>query len=157
MNSPKPSPVSTKPVRSNGARLASPLRTSSSAAASAIAPSGRLSRKIQCQLQCVLIQPPTGGPRIGATSAGQVRIAMARTICSFGVLRNTTSRPTGTIIAPPRPCSVRAAVKAGRLPLAAHSSEDSVNTMIAAANTRRAPKRSAIQPLIGMNTVSATR
>ena len=80
---------------------------------------------VQRQLQCVLSQPPTGGPRMGATSAGQVRMAMARTMPSLGVSRNTTSRPTGTIIAPPRPWMVRETVKVQRLLLAAHRSEAS--------------------------------
>ena len=64
---------------------------------------------------------------------------MARTMPSFGVSRNTTSRPTGTIIAPPRPWMVREAVKVQRLLLAAHRSEASVNTTMAAAKIRRAP------------------
>jgi len=33
-----------------------------------------------------------------------------------------------------------------------HSNDPSVNNPIAEANTRRVPKRSAIHPLIGMNT-----
>src|SRR5689334_25025173 len=47
--------------------------------------------------------------------------------------------------------------KATRLVDAAHSSDPPTNTTIAAANTLRDPKRSATQPLIGMNTARLTR
>jgi hypothetical protein len=35
---------------------------------------------------------------------------MVRINFDFSTLRNSTSRPTGTIIAPPIPCNTRAAV-----------------------------------------------
>ena len=73
------------------------------------------------------------------------------------MLRSTTSRPTGTIMAPPMPCRMRAAVKLHRLSLAAHRAEARVKTTIAAAKTERAPNRSATQPLAGMNTASVSR
>jgi len=75
----------------------------------------------------------------------------------LAVLRRTTSRPTGTIIAPPTPWSTRMATSSGRPVLAAHRIEAAVNREIAAANTVRAPYRSAAQPLIGMNTAKVTR
>jgi hypothetical protein len=70
----------------------------------------------------------------------------------LAVVRSTTSRPTGTIIAPPAPCRTRVAVSTSRLGAAAHAAEASVNSAIASVNTRRAPNRSASQPLIGMST-----
>ena len=103
------------------------------------------------------MKPPSGGPITGATSPGQVMIAMARIRPSLGVARSTASRPTGTIIAPPMPCSTRAAANAGRVLVVAHRTEAAVNTAIALPNTVRRPKRSAAQPLIGMNTASVSR
>ncbi|CAM8771066.1 hypothetical protein NCM_02021 [Burkholderia pseudomallei] len=65
-------------------------------------------------------------------------------------------RPTGTIIAPPTPCTKRANVKSSRLFDAAHSSEPATKMPIAVRNTVRAPKRSASHPQIGMNTPRPT-
>ena len=103
------------------------------------------------------MKPPSGGPSTGATSAGQVRIAMALIRRSFGVARSTTRRPTGTIIAPPMPCSTRSAVKSADRWRRRSSTDASVKITMAAANTRRAPKRSATQPLIGISTPSVSR
>ena len=103
------------------------------------------------------MKPPSGGPSTGATRAGQVRIAIALIMRSFGVPRSTTRRPTGTIIAPPMPCSTRIAMNAPSESARPHSSDAPVNTAIAAANTVRAPIRSATQPLIGISTPSVSR
>ena len=105
----------------------------------------------------MVISPPSGGPTTGAVKAGQVRYAIMRTKCCFSVLRSTISRPTGTIMAPPMPCSTRAAVNCHNVPLAAQSTDDSVNATMAEANTVRAPNRSVTQPLAGMNTATVSR
>ena len=55
------------------------------------------------------------------------------------------------------PWSTRAAVNCHSVPLAAHSTEESVNVTIAEANTVRAPNRSVTQPLAGMNTATVRR
>ena len=81
----------------------------------------------------------------------------ARTSPALSIVRSSTSRPTGTIIAPPIPCTKRPATSCPSPSLAAHPSEPSRNTAIAATKVRRAPNRSATQPLTGMNTASATR
>ena len=78
-------------------------------------PSGTLIRKIHRQEAYVLRMPPSAGAITGATRAGQVRYAMALTSSDLAVVRSTTSRPTGTIIAPPTPCSTRVPVSIGRL------------------------------------------
>ena len=70
------------------------------------------------------------------------------------MVRSTTSRPTGTIIAPPTPCSTRVDGQHGEVGGEGAAAEARVNTAIAATNTRRAPNRSASQPLIGMSTAS---
>ena len=61
-------------------------------------------------------------------------------------------RPTGTIMAPPIPCRTRQATSIVMLVEMPHSSEPREKTAIAEPNTLRVPKRSAIQPLIGMKT-----
>ena len=59
---------------------------------------------------------------------------------------------TGIIIAAPMPCSVRAATSIGTFTDKPQTIEERVNSVTAIANTRRVPKRSAIQPLTGMQT-----
>jgi len=66
-------------------------------------------------------------------------------------------RPTGTIIAPPKPCTARAMIKPSSVSVKAQAKEASVKTAIASRNTCRAPKRSAIQPLIGIKTAKLKR
>ena len=68
-----------------------------------------------------------------------------------------TSRPTGFISAPPTPCSTRVATIIESEVEAPHSAELMVKTATAVQNTVRAPNRSAIQPLIGMNTARLRR
>ena len=82
---------------------------------------------------------------------------MALTRSDFATERSSTSRPTGTIIAPPMPWKMRASTSSGRDWLMPHSTEPRVKTTIAARNTRLAPNRSATQPLIGMNTARLNR
>ena len=55
-------------------------------------------------------------------------------------------------MAPPIPCRIRMSVNWVSVWEAPQSSEAMVNVAMAAANTDREPKRSATQPLIGMNT-----
>ena len=62
------------------------------------------------------------------------------------------SRPTGIIIAAPKPCRMRAATSIGTLSDRPHRTDASVNSATANANTRRVPYLSAIQPLTGMPT-----
>ena len=54
------------------------------------------------------MKPPSGGPMTGPTSAGTVTQAMALTSALLSMERSSTKRPTGVIIAPPAPCTIRA-------------------------------------------------
>jgi hypothetical protein len=82
---------------------------------------------------------------------------MATTISAFVTERSSTSRPTGTIMAPPIPCRMRAATSVAS-PLAwPHRMDPSVNSAMAPQNTVREPNRSATLPLAGMNTARASR
>ena len=98
-----------------------------------------------------------GGPTNGPINAGTVSQAMADTSSLRGVARTRTSLASGVIIAPPMPWMKREITNAPREPETAHRIEPITNTPIAARNTLRAPNRSAIQPLIGMNMASETR
>ena len=94
---------------------------------------------------------------IGPISAGIETHAMASISARLSTERTRTSRPTGVIIAPPMPCTIRAITKWVSELANAQPIEPMTNTAIAVANTVRAPKRSAVQPLIGMNTASESR
>ncbi len=61
----------------------------------------------------MVMKPPSGGPITGPISAGMVSQASAEISSAFGTLRRITSRPTGTIMAPPMPWRMRKATKSG--------------------------------------------
>ena len=103
------------------------------------------------------MKPPTGGPSTGPISAGVVTQAMAAISSRRLIERTSTMRPTGVIIAPPIPCTMRAMTKSVSEPDMAQPIEPSTNTAMAARNTVRAPKRSAVQPLAGMKIASDRR
>ncbi len=113
--------------------------------------------KIARQEKYSTMNPPSGGPITGPSSAGVESQAMAATSSCLGTVRSSTSRPTGTIIAPPMPWKMRAATSSPSESDCPHITEPSVNTTIARRNTCLAPNRSAIQPDAGMNTASDSR
>ena len=116
-----------------------------------------LIQKIQRQSNIVVMKPPSGGPSTGPMSAGMVSQASAEISSAFGTLRKMTSRPTGTIMAPPMPWTMRNSTKSKSDSAKPHAAEPTVKTTMAMRNTVRAPNRSAIQPLTGMNTASDRR
>src|SRR6266436_2546449 len=103
------------------------------------------------------MKPPSGGPITGPTSAGTVTHAIALTSALLSMERSSTRRPTGVIIAPPAPCRMRAMTKWLTEEDSAQPIEPIMKTATARLNTMRAPKRSAVQPLAGMNTASERR
>jgi len=92
-----------------------------------------------------------------SVSKAELVQAMAETSSAFEAVRSSTSRPTGTIIAPPTPCRMREPTRKIRLGACAHRIEPMVNSAIAPRNTVRDPKRSAALPLAGMNTARLSR
>ena len=103
------------------------------------------------------MKPPSGGPQIGPISAGMVTSDMALRRFLLSMLRTMMRRPTGVIIAPPMPWKMRAATNSSSECEAAQPIEPRTNIPIAARNTLRAPKRSAVQPLAGMKIASDSR
>lgn len=127
-----------------------------SAAMQPITPTGRLIRKIQCQEAYSTSQPPRVGPSNGPTSPGSAIKAMIRTKSLRGNARSTTSRPTGSISAPPSACSTREATSWLKLVDNAHNSEPTENSTMAVTKMRRLPKRSAIQPDAGISNATVS-
>ena len=103
------------------------------------------------------MNPPTGGPSTGPIIAGTISHVIAVTSSDRSTDRRITSRPTGTIIAPPIPCSTRAPTNCGKLSERPHRIEPTVNSAIAARNTVRVPNRSATLPLAGMKTARLSK
>ena len=98
------------------------------------------------------MNPPATGPSIGPIKPGIATKLIARMSSDLGNVRTNVNRPTGTIIAPPKPCRTRHATSKWMLFEMPHNTDPRVNVPMAQAKTRRVPKRSAIQPLMGMNT-----
>ncbi len=103
------------------------------------------------------MNPPTTGPTVGPIIAGMVIQFIAETSSLRGKLRSRISRPTGVIIAPPKPWITRVANSIGRFVASPHSADPAVKIAIAEQNTMRVPSRSAIQPLTGMNTARLSK
>jgi hypothetical protein len=93
---------------------------------------------------------------VAQTKVGLVRCLVAEEFViissDLAKVRTMVSRPTGTIMAPPQPCSTRHATSKWMLLDMPQKNDPKVNSPIADPNTRRVPNRSAIQPLIGMKT-----
>ena len=77
---------------------------------------------------------------------------MARSSSDLAKVRTRVSRPTGTIMAPPQPWRMRQATSRWMSLDMPQRNDPRVKMPMAAANTCRVPKRSAIQPLMGMKT-----
>ena len=105
----------------------------------------------------MVMKPPSAGPSSGPISAGSVTQTMALISSRLSTLRTRIRRATGVIMAPPMPSTMRATTKWASDCDSAQPIEPSMNTAMAARNTVRAPKRSAVQPLTGMKTASESR
>ena len=103
------------------------------------------------------MKPPTSGPITGPIRAGTVSQAIAVTMSALATERSRTSRPTGAIIAPPRPWSRRAATSSRQGIAQAARDRAREEHDDGAAEDVLAPNRSATQPLIGMNTARLNR
>ncbi len=155
----RPNAIKPKPPKSKGtgSTAGGSSRTKASVSAIANSPKGMLTKKIQRQLAKVTMAPPNKGPIMRPMTGGTVNQTMAATMPSGGTARNRIRRPTGTIMAPPIPCRIRNTTSSGRLLAKPHRVEASENSAIAIQNTRRAPSRSASQPLSGRNTARLSR
>ena len=102
-------------------------------------PIGTLTKKISRHDSECTINPPTVGPSSGPISAGMMTKFIAARSSDFGKVRMIARRPTGVIMAAPSPCRMRAATSIGTLTDNPQSTDASVKTPTASANTRRVP------------------
>src|SRR5258708_17645528 len=146
------------PMRSLGGcfRLGGSRRRSAVQAANANSPVGRLMKKIQGQENWSMIQPPSTGPKIGASSTVMAHNASANTRFSGGKERNRMACESGTMGPEHRPCIARHRTSISRLLAMPHSNEVSVNSSTDQTNRRASPKRCESQPVNGTAIAAAT-
>jgi hypothetical protein len=109
-------------------------------------PSGRLTRKTQRQSAVSASSPPSAGPVAAASAAEAPHVPTAAARRATGYSGRISASETGTLIAAPAPCTMRAATSASQLGAAAHATDAATNRRIPARNTRLRPRRSATPP-----------
>ncbi len=104
--------ISASEVRSSVARSAKQGLSRGSrngVAAAATSPGATLIRNSQCQDQVSVIQPPTTGPTVGASTAMMPAIVVAIGCSRSGNSRNTAENTAGISVPPANPWSTRKA------------------------------------------------
>ena len=103
-----------------------------------------------------MIQPPSVGPRIGATMMPAPQIAIACPTFSRGLMSSMMDCDIGISAAPNRPWMKRNTTISGRLVAMPHNAEASVKPATAICTTALRPNRSPIQPESGVAIAAAT-
>jgi hypothetical protein len=105
---------------------------------------GMFTKKIQCQLIDCVRTPPTSRPTDPPPEATKpyTPIAFARSAGSGNIV-TIIPRMTAEVIAPPRPCTKRAATSISWLCASPHASEATVKT---ASPVRKTPRRETRSP-----------
>ncbi len=99
-----------------------------------------------------MIQPPSIGPSVGASTARTPASVVAAVWPGPGKRRKTAAKTAGIITPPAKPCTIRQAINASKLPLAPHPAEASVNTASEPANISRSERTRVRKPVSGMAT-----
>ncbi len=111
-----PTALSTTPGMSNLCWWVLRAGTFRSARMKPTTPTGRLMKKIHCQPSPSTRTPPRMGPTRVAIPAVAPQTDMAAPRRSGGKIRVITAMVWGVMIAAPRPCSTRAAIKVSTFP-----------------------------------------
>ena len=82
-------------------------------------------KKIQFQLMCSVIRPPTSGPIASASAETPTQIPIAVPRCRGGNVTVMIESVAGFISAAPRPCTTRARDQHVALPARPHASDES--------------------------------
>ncbi len=126
-------------------------------ATAAMIPGATLIRNNQCQDQVPVIQPPTTGPTVGASTAMMPAIVVANGCCRTGNSRNTAENTAGINVPPAKPCSTRKPTKTAKSPDSAQPIEAAVKRTIAVTNSHRKVSTRVSHPVSGMAMISAIR
>ena len=103
------------------------------------------------------IQPPTVGPRIGASMIPIPHTAMAVPRCRSGKISHMIACAIGMTGPPPSPWSTRMATRNGRVGAIPDRNELAVKSTVQIRKNRRRPKRAESQPVAGIATALAAR
>jgi hypothetical protein len=101
-------------------------------------PTGTLMKKIQFQLMCSSIRPPTSGPIASASADTPAQIPIAVPRCRGGNVRVMIESVAGFISAAPTPCTTRAPIRKPRSG-EPHASDESVKIASPTTKMRRRP------------------
>ena len=137
-------PALARPTPGRSSRDAGPYDSCRrlSASGASTSPIGTLSQKIQCHEMPETTAPPTSGPIATARPLMPPHAPSARPRRSGGTAAERIVSVSGITIAPPSPCTARAASSAAIDGASAAAAEASVKMPSPIANMRRRPKRS---------------
>ena len=120
-------------------------------------PGSTLIRNSQCQEYVSVIQPPTTGPTVGASTASTPAIVVASGWSRSGNSRKTAEKTAGISVPPEKPCTTRHAINDAKLPLIAQAIDASVKTETATTNSHRIVSTRVRNPVSGIAMISAIR
>src|SRR5580692_23640 len=123
----------------------------------ATSPGMTLIRNSQCQEYICVIQPPTTGPTVGASTAMIPAIVVAMPCVRGGNKMNTAANTAGISVPPENPCTTRNETSVANDPLAAQPIDASVKSAIAAVKSQRIESMCVSQPVRGMAMISAIK
>ena len=128
------------------------------AAMAVTAPTGRLTKKIQCQFSAWVRIPPASSPTAAPAEATKANTPIAWA-CSRGPGNMVTIMPriTAEVSAPPVPCANRAAMSISWFTASPQASEAAVKTASPVRNTFRRPARSPSRPASSSSPANAIR
>ena len=152
--------ISSAPGTSAPARYPAPRSRSITlmAAMAVTAPTGRFTKKIQCQFSTWVRTPPASRPTAAPADATKANVPIALA-CSLGSGNMVTIMPriTAEVSAPPVPCRNRAATSISLFAASPHSREATVKTARPLRNTFRRPARSPSLPASSSSPAKAIR
>src|SRR6202453_2357029 len=122
-----------------------------------ISPGRTLIRNSQCQEYTCVIQPPTTGPTVGASTAMIPAIVVAMPCVRGRNKMNTAANTAGISVPPANPCTTRNETSIAKLSLAAQPIDAKVKSAIATVNSQRIESIRVSQPVSGMAMTSAIK
>src|SRR5262249_5575411 len=120
-------------------------------------PGGTLIRNSQCQEKRSVINPPTLGPRVGASIARSPAHNIARSRAGHRNIKKTAEKTSGISAPPQNPCTTRDDSRDQKLEEAAQVRLAAVKPQMEAKKAPRVDSNRVSQPVSGIATISAIR
>jgi hypothetical protein len=120
-------------------------------------PTGTLIKKSQCHENRSVTNPPTTGPKVGASIAKMPAINVARGRAVSSNIRKIAEKTSGISAPPQNPCTTRAGIKVDNPVAPAHARLAAVKPATQAANAPRVDSIRVSQPVSGIATISAIK